>query len=154
MITHSLNYLFVVFSLIWSLNCGQLQKNMSSNTQSPQNSQQKEVLRKELLDLNAQRSKLENDIKEWQSILRSQNVGMNEPLVDANGFPRNDIDVHQIRMARNKIICLTNDARNLMKQIEEKLFKFHELEKQKQQNEDNPQKWHFVNNPLLNRLLH
>lgn len=113
---------------------------MSSNTQSPQNSQQKEVLRKELLDLNAQRSKLENDIKEWQSILRSQNVGMNEPLVDANGFPRNDIDVHQIRMARNKIICLTNDARNLMKQIEEKLFKFHELEKQKQQNEDNPQK--------------
>lgn len=33
------------------------------------------------------------------------NVGMHEPLVDAEGFPRNDIDLYQVRTARHKIIC-------------------------------------------------
>ena len=31
-------------------------------------------------------------------------VGMSEPLVDAEGFPREDVDVYQVRTARNKII--------------------------------------------------
>ncbi len=30
---------------------------------------------------------------------------MDDSLVDSNGFPRNDIDIYQIRIARNKIIC-------------------------------------------------
>lgn len=34
---------------------------------------------------------------------------------------------------------LNNDARDLMKQIEEKLFKFHEIDKQKEK-EENPEK--------------
>lgn len=33
-----------------------------------------------------------------------QNVGMNESLVDNEGFPRNDIDIYQVRIARNKIV--------------------------------------------------
>jgi len=32
-------------------------------------------------------------------------VGMDEPLVDDHDFPRNDIDVYQIRITRNLIIC-------------------------------------------------
>lgn len=32
-------------------------------------------------------------------------VGMDEPLVDSEGFPRQDIDVYQVRHARHKIIC-------------------------------------------------
>ncbi|CAG2100488.1 unnamed protein product [Medioppia subpectinata] len=108
---------------------------------SAADTQRQEVMRKELLDLNTQRNKMENEIKEWQSILDSQNVGLNEPLVDAQGFPRNDIDIHQIRIARNKIICLNNDYKNLMKQIEEKLFAFHELAKREDKpNDDNPEK--------------
>ncbi|CAG2119324.1 unnamed protein product, partial [Medioppia subpectinata] len=59
---------------------------------SAADTQRQEVMRKELLDLNTQRNKMENEIKEWQSILDSQNVGLNEPLVDSQGFPRNDID--------------------------------------------------------------
>jgi len=54
---------------------------------------------------------------------------MNDPMVDGQGFPRNDIDVHQIRIARNKIICLNNDIKNLFVRIEEKLFAFHEMDK-------------------------
>lgn len=30
---------------------------------------------------------------------------MDEPLVDDQDFPRNDIDVYQIRLIRNRIIC-------------------------------------------------
>jgi hypothetical protein len=32
-------------------------------------------------------------------------VGMTENLVDIEGYPRNDIDVYQVRLARHKIIC-------------------------------------------------
>jgi len=30
---------------------------------------------------------------------------MTEPLVDPEGYPRNDIDVYQVRLARHRIIC-------------------------------------------------
>lgn len=70
---------------------------------------------------------------------------MDEPLVDSEGFPRNDIDINQVRLARNRIICklsvyrkllincyhlislfsgLQNDIRGIMKQIEEKLGEY------------------------------
>ena len=32
------------------------------------------------------------------------NIGMSEPLVDDEGYPRSDIDVYAVRTARNKII--------------------------------------------------
>jgi 26S proteasome non-ATPase regulatory subunit 9 len=52
-------------------------------------------------------------------------VGMDGPLVDREGFPRDDIDVYQVREARNKIICLGNDHKALMKQIEAQLYSIH-----------------------------
>jgi len=33
------------------------------------------------------------------------NVGMTEALVDDSGYPRQDLDVYQVRHARHKIIC-------------------------------------------------
>jgi len=33
------------------------------------------------------------------------NVGMSEALVDDSGYPRQDLDVYQVRHARHKIIC-------------------------------------------------
>lgn len=32
-------------------------------------------------------------------------VDMDEPLVDSEGYPRQDIDVYQVRQTRHKIIC-------------------------------------------------
>ena len=32
-------------------------------------------------------------------------VGLKGPLVDRDGYPRSDIDVYAVRVARNKIIC-------------------------------------------------
>lgn len=56
-------------------------------------------------------------------ILQNQ-IGFNEPLVDAEGFPRNDVDVHSVRLARTQIICLQNDLKELTKSIEAGLEKY------------------------------
>lgn len=50
---------------------------------------------------------------------------MAESLVDIDGYPRNDIDVHQVRHARHQIICLQNDLKALMKEIEKGLHEVH-----------------------------
>lgn len=42
---------------------------------------------------------------------------MSDPLVDDEGFPRNDIDVYQVRIARHKIICLQNDLKIQMNKV-------------------------------------
>ena len=81
---------------------------------------------------------------------------MTDELVDAAGFPRNDIDVYQVRHARNKIICrfyfssfmqlseflikncnfiftfslilgLQNDHKAIMLKVEEGLHKLHKV---------------------------
>lgn len=52
-------------------------------------------------------------------------VGMKDALVDKDGYPRQDIDVYQVRHARHKIICLQNDHNAIMKEIELGLHKLH-----------------------------
>ena len=54
---------------IWSQTCDH-QWAMSTQTDQSR-SQRREVLRKELLDMNVQRNKIESEIREWQSILAS-----------------------------------------------------------------------------------
>ncbi|XP_064609741.1 26S proteasome non-ATPase regulatory subunit 9-like [Liolophura sinensis] len=77
-------------------------------------------------ELMKKKDDLEAEIKEFQDILDSQDgVGMSGPLVDAEGYPRSDIDVYTVRHARNKVICLQNDHKDLMKSIEQCLYKIH-----------------------------
>ena len=37
--------------------------------------------------------------------IQQGNVGMNEALIDREGYPRADIDVYTVRKARQRIIC-------------------------------------------------
>jgi len=68
------------------------------------------------------KEEIEREIKHLGDVLASQkNVGMHSPLVDAEGYPRMDIDVAQVRHARHRIICLQNDHKAVMKEIEENL---------------------------------
>jgi len=78
--------------------------------------------------MNRQRQEIESEIKCFMDVLQSQGVGMKDPLVDSEGFPRGDVDVYQIRFARNKIVTLENDCRQLMKSIERKLHEFHSIQ--------------------------
>ncbi|KAF9909361.1 hypothetical protein EC991_008746 [Linnemannia zychae] len=72
-----------------------------------------------------QKDELEAEIKQQQDDLQSQKVGMNDPLIDSNGFPRSDIDLVVVRTARSNIIRLKNDMKALMLQIEEALHAVH-----------------------------
>ncbi|KAG0294070.1 hypothetical protein BGZ96_001825 [Linnemannia gamsii] len=72
-----------------------------------------------------QRDELEAQIRSHQDDLQSQKVGMNDQLVDSNGFPRSDIDLVVVRTARSSIIRLKNDLKALMLQIEEALHAVH-----------------------------
>nr|XP_016931506.1 26S proteasome non-ATPase regulatory subunit 9-like [Drosophila suzukii] len=60
-----------------------------------------------------------------QILAANDNVGMTGPLVDSEGFPRNDIDIYQVRQARQTIICLQNDHKELMNQIQTLLNQYH-----------------------------
>ncbi|XP_053693747.1 26S proteasome non-ATPase regulatory subunit 9 [Sabethes cyaneus] len=78
-----------------------------------------------VLELIKQKDSIEAKINDQGKILQANRVGMDDPLVDGDGYPRNDIDVHQVRQARHQIICLQNDLKALMKQIEHGLHTVH-----------------------------
>ena len=100
--------------IIFQMNVQKFRENMSNYT------------RLEALKLDEEKSKIEKEIAEWKSVLDSeQNIGMDGPLVDNEGYPRNDIDVAKVRLARNRIICLSNDHKDIMKKLSEALISIH-----------------------------
>jgi 26S proteasome non-ATPase regulatory subunit 9 len=104
--------------------------------------------RKVLEDLMLKKTKIEEDIKEQGEILDAEgHVGMTEKLVDNEGFPRNDIDLYRVRAARQRIICLQNDYKVLMDQIEMKLNEYHG--EQRSQDKVQDIKTSFVHKPFL-----
>ncbi|VVD00038.1 26S proteasome non-ATPase regulatory subunit 9 [Leptidea sinapis] len=81
--------------------------------------------RDRVLKLMEERDRIEAAIRDETSVLESNNVGMHDPLLDRDGYPRNDIDVYKVRHARHQIICLQNDHKEIMKQIERGLGEVH-----------------------------
>lgn len=80
----------------------------------------------QVLDLIKKKDELEQSINDCgRLLLANKNVGMHESLIDECGFPRNDIDVMQVREARNKIICMQNDLKAVMQQIGSGLEEVH-----------------------------
>jgi len=86
---------------------------------------QTNATKEQVLDLIKKKEALEKELADLNAVLSSQNVGMTEPLVDEEGFPRSDIDVYQVRHARSNISRKKNDLKDLMKQIEECLHSLH-----------------------------
>ena len=64
--------------------------------------------------LMSRKDALEAEMEAQLSILQSNSVTMDTPLVDPEGFPRADIDVWAVRHARVRIIQLKNDHKALM----------------------------------------
>ena len=56
---------------------------------------------------------------------------LGEVLVDRDGFPRADLDLVAVRTARNKVVCLQNDHKAMMKQIENALALYHQAQRNK-----------------------
>jgi 26S proteasome non-ATPase regulatory subunit 9 len=77
----------------------------------------KETAHARIQTLMTQRSTIEASIASQSTILTTNGVTMETPLVDREGFPRADIDVYNVRLARVRIIELRNDLRGVMDEI-------------------------------------
>uniref|UniRef100_A0A2K5C8J8 26S proteasome non-ATPase regulatory subunit 9 n=1 Tax=Aotus nancymaae TaxID=37293 RepID=A0A2K5C8J8_AOTNA len=101
--------------------------------QSGGSSQASGVTVSDVQELMRRKEEIEAQIKANYDVLESQKgIGMNEPLVDCEGYPRSDVDLYQVRTARHNIICLQNDHKAVMKQVEEALHQLHARDKEKQ----------------------
>jgi len=69
------------------------------------------------LSLISQKEGLEAELQTQYDILKSHNSTMSTPLVDAEGFPRADIDIWAVRLARVRVIELQNDISAIVERI-------------------------------------
>ncbi|KAL0079631.1 hypothetical protein J3Q64DRAFT_1760591 [Phycomyces blakesleeanus] len=84
----------------------------------------------EAQELIKQKDALERDLKDLGEELNFHGVGMDQPLIDASGFPRSDVDVAAVRVSRNQMYRLRNDYGTVMLQIEEVLHAIHDAKRQ------------------------
>ncbi|XP_065212079.1 26S proteasome non-ATPase regulatory subunit 9 [Planococcus citri] len=100
-----------------------MEKMVNRNFAEPSNAVS--TARQTALNLENDKRKLEEELREWLAIIEKNNTDMNEALVDAEGYPRADIDVYQVRHARHKVICIRNDLKKIMIEIEKCLHAIH-----------------------------
>uniref|UniRef100_A0ABI7Z136 Nas2 N-terminal domain-containing protein n=1 Tax=Felis catus TaxID=9685 RepID=A0ABI7Z136_FELCA len=73
--------------------------------QSEGSSQAGGVTVSDIQELIRRKEEIEAQIKANYDVLESQKgVGMSEPLVDCEGYPRSDVDLYQVRTARHNIV--------------------------------------------------
>lgn len=72
-----------------------------------------------LRELILKKDAIEREIVDLSEALEANNLGgVSAPLVDAEGFPRADIDIHATRTMRHRLAILNTDHKTLMVQIE------------------------------------
>ncbi|EEB07485.1 26S proteasome regulator [Schizosaccharomyces japonicus yFS275] len=72
-------------------------------------------------ELEARKKEIEKELETQETVLLRENVNMDTPLITVDGFPRSDIDVAAIRIARSKINALKNDHRQVEQELLELL---------------------------------
>ena len=83
-----------------------------------------EANRANLAQLQAQKEAYETEAFAISSDLSSPGpngespAGVKDPLVDKEGFPRGDIDVHAVLEKRNRLAIINTDHKRVMKEIE------------------------------------
>ncbi|XP_038558874.1 26S proteasome non-ATPase regulatory subunit 9 [Micropterus salmoides] len=95
-----------------------------------------EITMDDVKNLVKKKDEIEEQIKAYYDVLEDQGVGVEDPLVDEEGYPRADINLYQIRTARHNISCLQNDHKEIMVEIEEALHKLHAREKAKRERDE------------------
>jgi len=84
------------------------------------------TLRVDLRDLNRQREAIEEELATLTEALGAANMGgVTGALVDREGFPRADVDVHTTRTMRHRLACLNTDHKALMQMLESRLHALH-----------------------------
>lgn len=85
------------------------------------------TLKQDLRALNEKKETLERSVKEALSLLESTSVGVHGKLVDADGFPLENVDHYSIRDARHTVATGVNDLKAIDEQLHEKLRQLHEI---------------------------
>ncbi|EEP78642.1 hypothetical protein UREG_03488 [Uncinocarpus reesii 1704] len=65
------------------------------------------------------KEQIEEELKMLSEILQSHGVNMETPLTTFDGYPRDDLDIAQIRTTRARIIYLRNDHKAIMAKVEQ-----------------------------------
>ncbi|KAI9806398.1 MAG: GTP-binding nuclear protein gsp1/Ran [Piccolia ochrophora] len=97
----------------------------SGPTSAARNGDAAELNKLSLTQLSEEKDRLEGELKALSSVLDSHGVDMNTSLTTFDGYPRNDLDVAQIRTTRARIIYLRNDYKALMSRIEAGLHEYY-----------------------------
>ncbi|XP_065150409.1 26S proteasome non-ATPase regulatory subunit 9 [Paramisgurnus dabryanus] len=71
------------------------------------------------------KDEIEEQIKAYYDMLHDAGVDMHTPLVDAEDFPRADVDLNVVLTSRHNISCLQNDHKAVMMEIEKALHALH-----------------------------
>jgi 26S proteasome non-ATPase regulatory subunit 9 len=93
-----------------------------------------------LLELDRKRHSIEEEMKLLVEDLRSPRgdnnyiVGLpgEGNLIDPQGFPRNDIDVYEVRTKRHRYACLQTDHKDIMSRLEIELKALHKVQLQRE----------------------
>eukprot|EP00937_MAST-01D_sp_MAST-1D-sp2_P001256 g1256.t1 len=81
-----------------------------------------------VLALDKQRKQIEDEIEMLVADLTSPGLngeppaGIKGTLVDAEGFPRADVDLYAVRHKRHRLNCLQNDFKQVMREVEAALM--------------------------------
>ncbi|CAO3598556.1 unnamed protein product [Absidia cylindrospora] len=88
--------------------------------------------KEEAKELMKQQDQLLTQLQGLEEELLAQGIGMNEPLIDSEGYPRSDIDVAAVRHIRNQVYRLRNDHKKVMAEIETVLHHLHQASRTSQ----------------------
>lgn len=91
-----------------------------------------------MAELMSEKERIETELSAYSSALTSQGVTMDTSLTTFDGYPRDDIDVAQIRTTRARIIHLRNDHKEVMKHLEKGLHAHFEALQQAQASSTTP----------------
>jgi 26S proteasome non-ATPase regulatory subunit 9 len=90
-----------------------------------------ETSREYILELDKKRKLMEEEIMNITEYLSGEGMpGVKGSLIDNEGFPLPNIDIPSIRTARNKLVCLQNDLKNLMEVIEKNMQVYFNLQQE------------------------
>lgn len=93
---------------------------------------------------------IEDQLNEYNEILiREKNIGMSGELIDKEGYPRSDIDIYKVRLARQQINRLKNDYSALLIEIEKELVNIHSKFKEEDKPDEFVQKTISLSNEQI-----
>ncbi|KAI8092732.1 26S proteasome non-ATPase regulatory subunit 9-like protein [Halteromyces radiatus] len=95
--------------------------------------------RQEAQELMQKQDQLLIRLRGLEEELQTQGIGMDEPLIDSQGYPRSDIDVAAARHTRNQVYHLRNDHKKVMAEIETVLHQLHQVSKPRTNDQENQQ---------------